>query len=193
VHGANRLGGNGIADSCVYGRLVGKAMAEYVRTKNAKVPATACGQIETLISHFTEPFDHSAGDGPFELRERLQALNWNSVGVVRNETDLSGAAEEIKTIQQEAKKIRIQGVRAYNMPWNEYISLLNMLEVSQMVARSALQRKESRGAHYRSDYPERNDDYGLFNIFLRRGDNREPIFDKRPVDLDCLKPEDINK
>jgi succinate dehydrogenase/fumarate reductase flavoprotein subunit len=77
------------------------------------------------------------------------------------------------------------------MPWNEYISLLNMLEVSQIVAQSALQRKESRGAHYRSDYPERNDDYGLFNVYLRKSDNHKPIFENRPVDLQYLKPEDI--
>jgi succinate dehydrogenase/fumarate reductase flavoprotein subunit len=89
------------------------------------------------------------------------------------------------------KKIGVRGVRAYNMPWNEYISLLNMLEVSQIVAYSALQRNESRGAHYRSDYPERNDDYGLFNVYLRNSDHQAPVFETRPVKLDYLRPEDI--
>ena len=79
------------------------------------------------------------------------------------------------------------------MSWNEYISLLNMFEVSQIVAHSALQRKESRGAHYRSDYPEKNDDYGLFNTFLRKGDQEAPIVETRPVKLDYLEPEEINK
>jgi len=193
IHGANRLGGNGIADSCVYGRLVGKAAVEYVRTEKGKVPETASNQIKALISYYLEPFDRSTGDGPFELRDRLQELNWNNVGVVRNDKDLSAAVEEFRSIKEEASKIRIQGVRAYNMPWNEYISLLNMLEVSEMVAQSALKRKESRGAHYRSDYPERNDEYGLFNIFLHKSDNQTPIFDKRPVKLDYLRPEEINK
>jgi succinate dehydrogenase / fumarate reductase flavoprotein subunit/fumarate reductase flavoprotein subunit len=193
VHGANRLGGNGIADSCVYGRLVGKAVAEYLRTEKGKIPQTASGQIEALISHYTEPFERFNGDCPFELRDRLQELNWSNVGVVRNKKDLLQAVEQFRAMQAAAIKIRIQGVRAYNMLWNEYISLLNMLEVSQMVALSALQRKESRGAHYRSDYPERNDEYGLFNIFLRKGDQQTPIFETMPVDLGYLGPEDINK
>jgi succinate dehydrogenase / fumarate reductase flavoprotein subunit/fumarate reductase flavoprotein subunit len=192
VHGANRLGGNGIADSCVYGRLVGKAVAEYLRTQNRSIPETASGQIAALISHYSEPFNRLTGDGPFELRDHLQEVNWNKVGVVRNEKDLCGAIEEFESLKQASTKISIQGVRAYNMVWTEYISLLNMLEVSQMVARSALQRQESRGAHYRSDFPERNDDDGLFNIYLRGGSGMEPVFAKRPVDLRYLKPADIN-
>jgi succinate dehydrogenase / fumarate reductase flavoprotein subunit/fumarate reductase flavoprotein subunit len=192
VHGANRLGGNGIADSCVYGRLVGKAVAEYLQTQNRSIPETASGQIEALISHYSEPINRLTGDGPFELRDHLQEVNWNNVGVVRNEKDLSGAIEEFESLKQASTKISIQGVRAYNMAWTEYISLLNMLEVSQIVARSALQRQESRGAHYRSDYPERNDDDGLFNIYLRGGFEQEPVFEKRPVELNYLRPEDIN-
>jgi succinate dehydrogenase / fumarate reductase flavoprotein subunit/fumarate reductase flavoprotein subunit len=191
VHGANRLGGNGIADSCVYGRLVGKAVAEYLRTEKGMVPETASGQIEKLISYYAEPFNRSNGDEPFELRDRLQELNWNKVGVVRNENDLSDAIAEFRSMAAAATKISIRGARAYNMPWNEYISLLNMLEVSQIVAYSALQRQESRGAHYRSDFPERNDDYGLFNAYLRKSDHQKPIFETRPVDLKFLKPEDI--
>ena len=191
VHGANRLGGNGIADSCVYGRLVGKAVAEYLRTQNRNIPETASGQIDALISHYSEPLNRLTGDGPFELRDHLQEVNWNNVGVVRNEKSLCGAIEEFESLKQASTQISIQGIRAYIMAWTEYISLLNMLEVSQMVARSALQRQESRGAHYRSDYPERNDDDGLFNIYLRGGTDREPIFEKRPVELNYLRPEDI--
>ena len=71
--------------------------------------------------------------------------------------------------------------------------MLNMLEVSKIVAYSALQRNESRGAHYRSDYPERNDDYGLFNVYLRKGDHQEPEFQTRTVKLDYLRPEDIDQ
>jgi succinate dehydrogenase / fumarate reductase flavoprotein subunit/fumarate reductase flavoprotein subunit len=191
VHGANRLGGNGIADSCVYGRLVGKAVAEYLRTQEGKVPETASGQIEALIAHYTEPFNRTDGDGLFELRDRLQELNWNQVGVVRNEKDLSDGIDEFRAMQTQAARISIRGVRAYNMSWNEYISLLNMLEVSQIVAHSALQRKESRGAHYRSDYPEKNDDYGLFNTFLRKDDQNAPLVETRPVEFPYFKPGDI--
>jgi succinate dehydrogenase / fumarate reductase flavoprotein subunit/fumarate reductase flavoprotein subunit len=191
VHGANRLGGNGIADSCVYGRLVGKAVAEYIRAQKGKLPETASGQVEALISHYTEPFDRPRADGPFALRDRLQELNWNKVGLVRDGQELSEAIEAFRMMQTDASQISIQGARAYNMSWNEYISLLNMLEVSLLVAYSALQREESRGAHYRSDFPERNDEYGLFNIFLRKADQQEPMIEKRPVSLNYMKPEDI--
>ncbi len=191
VHGANRLGGNGIADSCVYGRLVGKAVAEDLKKEKGKSRQTASGQVEVLVAHYTEPFDRPQGDGPFELRDRLQDLNWNKVGVVRNGNDLAEAVEEFKAMQKDAARISIRGPGAYNMAWNEYISLLNMMEVSQIVAHSALQRKESRGAHYRSDFPERNDAYGLFNIFLRKGDQEEPTVETRPVNLKYRKPEAV--
>ena len=191
VHGANRLGGNGIADSCVYGRLVGKRVAEYLRREKGTLPATAQGQVEALISGYTAPFERSPGLNPFDLRDRLQELNWNNVGVVRNEKGLLEAVEQFRVLREAAAEVKINGIRAYNMPWNEYISLLNMLGVSQIVALSALQRKESRGAHYRSDYPERNDEYGLFNIFLQKGDQQTPIFETLPVELKYMKPEDI--
>jgi succinate dehydrogenase/fumarate reductase flavoprotein subunit len=191
VHGANRLGGNGIADSCVYGRLAGKSVADYLRREKMTMPRTARGQVEAFISGYTAPFGRSQGHDPFDLRERLQELNWNNVGVVRNEKGLLEAVEQFRVFREAVAEIKISGIRAYNMSWNEYISLLNMLEVSQIVALSALQRKESRGAHYRSDYPERNDEYGLFNIFLQKKDQPTPIFETLPVDLKYMKPADI--
>lgn len=191
VHGANRLGGNGIADSCVYGRLVGKAVAEYLREEKELGAETARGQVDDLVAHYTEPFDRSPGDGPFALRDRLQELNWNKVGVVRNGNDLTEAVEEFSAMQKDAARISIRGPGAYNMAWNEYISLLNMLEVSKIVAHSALHRKESRGAHYRSDFPERNDEYGLFNIFLQKRDGQEPVVETRSVDLKYMEPDGL--
>ena len=146
---------------------------------------------KALISGYTAPFERSPGLNPFDLRDRLQELNWNNVGVVRNEKGLLEAVEQFRVLREAAAEVKINGIRAYNMPWNEYISLLNMLGVSQIVALSALQRKESRGAHYRSDYPERNDEYGLFNIFLQKGDQQTPIFETLPVELKYMKPEDI--
>ena len=189
-HGANRLGGNGIADSCVFGRLAGKSMAAYLRDDRT-VPEVDTGQIEQLILRYTKPFDRSSGVLPFELIEKLRELNWTEVGIVRSEEGLMKAAERVEAICDEAEGVRLEGPRAYNMAWREWINLLNMLDVSRMIIHSAILRKETRGAHAREDYPQQDDKEGLFNLFLKKGDDGKPVFEKRPVDLKYMKPSDI--
>jgi len=189
VHGANRLGGNGIADSCVYGRLAGKAIARYLTGGNTKVPQTASGQIDSLAAKYSQPFDRRTGHGLYPLRDRLRELNWNKVGVARNGKDLEAAIEEIESIAVETQKVRVEGVRAFNMLWNHYIDFLNMVDVSRMVAAAALQRKETRGAHFRTDFPDQNDRNGLYNLFLQKGDDSKPVFEKKPVVLKYMTPE----
>jgi succinate dehydrogenase/fumarate reductase flavoprotein subunit len=181
VHGGNRLGGNGICDSCVYGRQAGKALAEFVRKEKGKTPETMPGLAERLMKRYTVPLDRASGPGPFELRDRLRECNWNLVGVVRKEPDLSLAVETIEAVTEEADTVRISGIRAYNMPWNYYIDLLNMIDVSRMTARSAQLRKESRAAHFRSDYPEQDDRNAAYNIYVKKGGEEMPVFEKRPV------------
>ena len=192
AHGANRLGGNGIADSCVFGRLAGKSIAKYLQ-KERGIPESDPGQIEDLISRYTKPFDRSKGDLPFKLRDQLRELNWIKVGIVRSGPKLMEASEEIESIQAEAETVRVQGKRACNMVWNDWISLLNMVDVSRMIVSSALVREESRGAHFREDYPQKDDDYGLFGLFLRKGDDDKPVFEKRPVELKYMKPSDVEE
>ncbi len=190
VHGANRLGGNGIADSCVYGRLAGKALARYLNDGNKNAPETSPGQIESLMAKYTDAFSRTTGDGPYPLRDQLRELNWNKVGVARSGKDLQAAVDEIESISAEAQRVRIEGVRAFNMLWNHYIDLLNMVDVSRMVASAALLRTETRGAHFRTDFPDQDDQNGLYNLFLQRGDEGKPVFEKKPVTLSYLKPED---
>ena len=190
VHGANRLGGNGIADSCVFGRLAGKALARYLSRRNRTVPETGPGQIDMLTAKYTAPFNRKSGNGPYPLRDYLRELNWNKVGVARNGKDLQAAIDEIESIAVETQKVRIEGVRTFNMPWNNYIDFLNMIDVSRMVARSALMREETRGAHFRTDFPEQDDCTGLYNLFLQKGDDGKPVFEKRPVALKYMKPEE---
>jgi succinate dehydrogenase/fumarate reductase flavoprotein subunit len=101
------------------------------------------------------------------------------------------AVERLESICDEAEGVRLEGPRAYNMAWNEWINLLNMLDVSRMVTHSAILRKETRGAHGREDYPQQDDKEGLFNLFLKKGDDGKPVFEKRPVDLKYMKPSDI--
>jgi succinate dehydrogenase / fumarate reductase flavoprotein subunit/fumarate reductase flavoprotein subunit len=193
VHGANRLGGNGIADSCVFGRQAGKVVAEYLKSNTRTLPSIAAGQAEALIARYTNPFGRSEGYGPYRLRDRLRELNWSSVGIARNQKDLTVAIEEIEDIGAAAEGIRIRGIRAYNMPWNHYLDLLNMVEISRIVAHSALLRKESRGAHFRTDFPERDDVNGLYNLFLLKGADGKPVFEKKPVSLKYMKPPEFKE
>jgi succinate dehydrogenase/fumarate reductase flavoprotein subunit len=194
THGANRLGGNGIADSCVYGRLAGKSMAQYLKQERG-IPQADESQIEHLTAHYLAPFERTSGPFPLTLRDELREMNWTHVGIARTAEKLQQAIEEIEKIHQESMMAQLKGTgsRAYNMLWQDWISLLNMLDVSRMISTSALQRQETRGAHFRLDYPKQDDHYGLFNIFLSRGANGRPILEKRPVTLKYMKPTDVVK
>jgi succinate dehydrogenase / fumarate reductase flavoprotein subunit/fumarate reductase flavoprotein subunit len=181
VHGANRLGGNGICDSCVFGRQAGKALAKYLTNSNRAIQKTRPGQIEEAIEVLTRPLKRPKGTNPFDLRQSLQELNWNKVGVGRKEPDLSQAVSEIEAIATEAGKMRVTGGPAYNMMYTTAVDLRSMIDVSRMVAASARMREETRGAHFRQDFPKQRDDYGLFNTCLRRGANGLPEIEKKPV------------
>jgi fumarate reductase flavoprotein subunit len=115
------------------------------------------------------------------------------VGIARTEEQLQQAIDMIEKIHQEVLMVQLTGTggRAYNMVWQDWIALFNMLDVSRMISASALQRQETRGAHFRLDYPKQDDSYGLFNIFLNRDANGKPILEKRPVALKYMRPTDV--
>ncbi len=183
VHGGNRLGGNGICESSVYGRQAGKALARFMAENGTSLPDTAPEMVDQLMAKYLAPFGRKGKEETFMLRAELQECNWNNVGVVRNAKDMTSALKTIDAIREEAKSLRVSGTRVYNMPWNTYIDFLNMLDVSDMVVASAMARKESRAAHYRSDFPEQDDDNGLFNSFLTRGADARPSLFTEPVDF----------
>ncbi len=192
VHGANRLGGNGIADSCVYGRLAGKAMVRYLKADRG-IPESRQEQVDGFIATFMEPFSKKNGFSVYDLRHELRELNWTKVGVARNAEMLKDGIEGLEELRQKFMEIGVTGGRAYNMAWNDWISLRNMIQVSAVVSGSAILREETRGAHYRLDYPKQNDDYGLFNIFAIKGEDGKPVFEKKPVELNHMKPSDLKK
>jgi fumarate reductase flavoprotein subunit len=181
VHGANRLGGNGICDSCVYGRQAGKAIAAWLGNGNRSVKETRRGQVEETVALLREPLARPAGESPFELRKRIKELNWNQVGVARTQKDLENALSGLDAIACESAHIKVAGGSVYNMMYTTALDVRNMIDVSRMVAASALEREETRGAHFRQDFPAQRDDYGLFNIHLRRGDDGRPVLRKEPV------------
>jgi len=193
VHGGNRLGGNGICESTVYGRQAGKSLARFMKN-NIGLPAeTAPGMVNELVAKFTQPFERTNGENTFELRAELQECNWIKVGVVRNGDDMKEAIKEVASLRRAAADIALSGGRPYNMLWNTYIDFMNMLDMSDMVVASALARKESRGAHYRSDFPEQDDEIGLFNSLVTRGNNGLPELSSKPVEFKYKSAEECRK
>ena len=187
VHGANRLGGNGVADSIVYGARAGDSMAAFVGGRTLAQISDA--QVKELAARWTAPLERTSGENVFQLREALDDLMWEKVGVVRNGRDLDSAASELQRLRERAATIAAPGGAASNPVWNEALNLDNLLINGEMVARSAAQRTESRGAHYRQDHPA-PDPTWLRNIHLTPAGS-EMKFHFEPVRFTRISPPEI--
>ncbi|MDQ0286181.1 succinate dehydrogenase / fumarate reductase flavoprotein subunit/fumarate reductase flavoprotein subunit [Desulfofundulus luciae] len=190
VHGANRLGGNGIADSTVFGARAGDAAAEFAQSQNW-VPVDQV-QVKMFTNNVLKFFGHADGPDVYQLRDELKNLMWEKVGVVRTGQKLEQALKRLAEMSEEVERAKLPtgSLRGYNLALNEILNLRNQLVVAQLVAASALYRKESRGSHYREDFPETDNQNWLCNIFMRKkGDGY--FIETRPVKLTRLRPEDV--
>ncbi|MBZ2172963.1 L-aspartate oxidase [Nitratidesulfovibrio sp. SRB-5] len=182
VHGANRLGGNGIAESCVYGRLAGKSLARFLATDRS-ITKTAPGLVKSLVARLQEPLLRTGGRSPLEIRHDIQETNWLKVGIIRNKKDMEEAIPIFRSLGDDVERASVSESNACNMIYNVWLDTRSMIDVSIMAATSALLRDETRGAHTRLDFPEQRDDYGLFNTFLWRGEDGMPVTEKKPVEF----------
>jgi len=187
VHGANRLGGNGIADSTVFGGIAGDSMAnDLIRRELAPFDEKQVAEIIKLVE---APLGR-AGLDLYPLREVLRSSNWEKLGIIREGKGLEEVLRTIQELKEKMDRVGIAGGLAYNIAWNDWLNMRNMLDASEMIARSALERKESRGAHYRGDFPKKNNREYLKNFFIKREKEEMKIYE-RPVILNRLKPEEI--
>jgi succinate dehydrogenase / fumarate reductase, flavoprotein subunit len=166
LHGANRLGGNSLSDLLVFGRRAGLAAVEHA--KNAPTPAIDSSQIETADRELLAPFEHSGGESPYAVHRDLQETMQNLVGIFRNDADLKTALANLEKLKARADRVSMEGSRLYNPGWHLAGDLQSMLIVSEAVARSALARTESRGAHSRIDFPNLDATWGTKNIIIAR-------------------------
>ncbi len=166
VHGANRLGGNGVAESTVYGARVGDAVAKWV--KSVKMGELRREQISEAEAGAERFLNRPDGESPWNLRDELGKIMWARVGIVRSGEKLEQALDEIGSLQGRAEKMSTAGGRAFNLTWQQALDMRNMLIASELIARSALLREESRGAHYREDFVDMDNTNGLKNIYLAR-------------------------
>jgi succinate dehydrogenase / fumarate reductase flavoprotein subunit len=169
LHGANRLGGNSLSDLLVFGRRAGLSAADHAN--HVGPGAVDSQQIEQGTREMLAPFERAAGDGPYDIHRDLQETMQNYVGIFRNEDDLKKGLSELQTLNERAARVTVEGSRLFNPGWHLARDLKSMLTVSEAVALSALERKESRGAHSRIDFPNYDESLGKQNnITLREGD-----------------------
>jgi succinate dehydrogenase / fumarate reductase flavoprotein subunit len=171
INGANRLGGNSLSDLLVLGKRAGEHAALFARDNRAASIDEA--EVERAVARALEPFERDkGGESPFDVQRDLQEMMQDKVGIVRTQGDLEAALEGIMELRARAARARVDGHREYNPGWHTALDLKNLLTVSEAIARSALVRKESRGGHFREDFPSKNDEaFGKINVAVRRSDD----------------------
>lgn len=167
LHGANRLGGNSLSDLVVFGRRAGLSAAQYALEQPAPAPIDG-GEVERLAASLLAPFDCDGGESPYGIHADLQECMQNLVGIIRTESELVEALEQVEKLKQRAERITVLGNRQYNPGWHLALDLQNMLTVAEAVTRSAIERRESRGGHTRDDYPSVDAALSRVNMVTRR-------------------------
>jgi len=182
LHGANRLGGNSLSDLLVFGKRAGEFAAVYAREHG---PVAIDGtQVEEAERAALAPFERVAsvnGSGAYQVQQELQSLMQELVGIVRNEPEMKQALEAIEQLKDRAAAVGVVGNREYNPGWHTAIDLANLLTISEAITRSAIERKESRGGHFREDYPEKDPAYGKINLVTRKGPDGEMQLVGEPI------------
>jgi succinate dehydrogenase / fumarate reductase flavoprotein subunit len=195
LHGANRLGGNSLSDLVVFGKRAGEHAADFAKKNGAaKVDD---GQVDRATAKALAPFERGAsGENPFAIQHDLQDMMQSLVGIVRMEAEMREAIEKLQGLKARAQKAGISGNREYNNGWHTAIDLHNLLTVSEAIARCAVERKESRGAHFREDFPNKSDEFSKFNFTIRKGADgamqltREPL---KPIPAELQQVIEENK
>jgi len=179
LHGANRLGGNSLSDLLVFGKLAGEFAAKYSKDNGqANVDEQ---ELTNFAKRVLEPFERTEGDNPYQVQYDLQEMMQDLVGIVRKEDELQKAVIELEKLRERSRKVKVSGNREYNAGWHTALDLQNLLTVSEAIAKAAIERKESRGAHFREDYPAKDDKNGKFHFIIYKDRDgkmqgrREPV------------------
>ena len=186
VHGANRLGGNGVANSTVFGGIAGETMARWVSAQHEFCTPDQDALLRSIAEH-EAPFNHRK-TGIERVRDSLHATMWDKVGILRNQADLEIAQQTLRVLASELMTIGLaEPNRAYNLTWHDWLNLRNLIEVSRVITTAALAREDSRGAHYREDFPEtRNLEQSAFTTVRAREHTLELSW--TPVSFSRVKP-----
>jgi len=180
LHGANRLGGNSLSDLLVFGQRAGRHAAEFARADGD--PSVDDAQLESVAKAALQPFEIGpSGANPYHIQAELQEFMQELVGIVRTESEMAQALSRIAHLSENAAGAGILGNRQYNNGWHTAMDLRNLLAASEAVTRAALLRKESRGAQFREDFPNKDAEWGKWNIVVRQGADGAMQTEKVPV------------
>jgi succinate dehydrogenase / fumarate reductase flavoprotein subunit len=182
LHGANRLGGNSLSDLLVFGKRAGEHAAKFAREHAAGAPDRA--QLEAAERQALAPFERGAradAENPYRIQDELQRAMQSRVGIVRREAEMLDALERIAALRARAAQAGVSGNREYNPGWHTALDLGSMLTVAEAIARAAIERKESRGAHFRDDFPDKQAAFGKVTLVVRRGPDGAMQLAREPV------------
>jgi succinate dehydrogenase / fumarate reductase flavoprotein subunit len=166
INGANRLGGNSLSDLLVFGKRAGEFAAKFAREHS--LGRIDNSKIDVIARETLAPFDRRDGENPYEVQRELQDTMQDLVGIVRNETEMREALEKIDSFKTRADKVSVTGNREYNPGWHTALDLKNLLTVSEAITRTALERKESRGAQFREDYSNKDERFSNVNTIVSK-------------------------
>jgi succinate dehydrogenase flavoprotein subunit len=180
INGANRLGGNSLSDLLVFGKRAGEHAAIFAKQHGAA--AIDERQLDDAAREALEPFERgNAAENPFKIQQDLQVMMQDLVGIVRDEREMQQALTGLRELNSRAARAGVTGHREYNGGWHTALDLDNLLTVSEAIARSAIERKESRGGHFRQDFPDKDPAYATFNITVRRGADGSMAVSRVPI------------
>ncbi len=179
LHGANRLGGNSLSDLLVFGKRAGEHAAQYAQglTAAPRVDQRQAAEERALLQR---PFERDGGENPYQLHEELQEVMGEHAGIARTGAGLEEGLEKILALQERAARLHVGGSMLYNPGWHQCRDVQFMLTLCEAILRSAIARRESRGAHWRLDYPDQAPEWGGQNVLVRRANGQMRV-GTRPV------------
>jgi succinate dehydrogenase / fumarate reductase flavoprotein subunit len=180
LHGANRLGGNSLSDLIVFGKRAGEYAAKFAKSNGAvSIDANEVADAERVA---LAPFERGGGgEGPYQVQEALQEIMQDNVNIVRAQDQMEFALKMLGDLKRRADAVRVPGNREYNPGWHTALDLNNLLTVSEAITRCAIERKESRGGHFRDDYPDKDPAYGTFNLLVRKNRDGQMELSRAPI------------
>jgi succinate dehydrogenase / fumarate reductase flavoprotein subunit len=179
INGANRLGGNSLSDLLVFGKRAGEFAGKFAKENAAAKIDSA--QVDEAAKWALAPFERSGSEGPYQIQQDLQVMMQDLVGIVRQEDEMKRALDGLAVLRERASRVRVVGNREYNPGWHTALDLHNLLTVSEAITRCALARKESRGGHFREDYPNKDGRSGTFNLVTRKGPDGQMQLEEAPI------------